>query len=239
MNATADSFVVPSEPRGRWCPVCGNSSRRFRRHGQVKVRLDAKCAYCGAVERHRLIWLFFHRRTDLFDGRSKKFLDVGPERCLMTRFAAAFGDGYVSAAPRDPRALVQTDLAEIPCPENAFDAIYCSDVLEHVPDDRRAMKELHRVLKPAGWLVLTTTFIPGPTREDPSVTDPYERLMMFGQKERVRRYGADVADRLREAGFAAELCTVHDLCTPEEARLLGLRLSGRAIFYCKKAAPAG
>src|SRR5215212_9980290 len=69
---------------GRWCPVCERSSRRFARFGVVP-RQDARCGFCGSLERHRLVWLFFSRITDLFDGKVKRVLHVAPEECLEGR----------------------------------------------------------------------------------------------------------------------------------------------------------
>ena len=62
---------VPYYGTGRWCPVCGNSSRLFRSFGAVP-REDAQCVHCDALERHRLLWLYLNKRTDLFDGKPKK-----------------------------------------------------------------------------------------------------------------------------------------------------------------------
>ena len=47
------------------------------------------------------------------------------------------------------------DLIEIPRPANHYDLILCSQVLEHVPEPARIIKELYRILKPGGQLILT------------------------------------------------------------------------------------
>jgi SAM-dependent methyltransferase len=98
-------------------------------------------------------------------------------------------------------------------------------VLEHVPDDRRAMRELHRILAPGGWAVLQTPVRSKLTRtdEDPSVTDPAERIRRFGQADHVRVYGADFEDRLRDAGFAVRRDPWARDLEPEVAERFGLR----------------
>jgi SAM-dependent methyltransferase len=81
----------------------------------------------------------------------------------------------------------------------------CSHVLEHVPDDRAAISELCRVLRPRGTALVLTPYRPDrPTYEDPSVTKPLDRMIAFGQQDHVRIYGNDLADHLRAAGFDVE-----------------------------------
>jgi len=88
----------PRENRGtgRFCPVCGKSSPGFRPFGIVP-RDDAQCVHCGALERHRLFWLFLQKRTNLFDGKPKKMLHVAPEACFESRFRERLGGGYLTA----------------------------------------------------------------------------------------------------------------------------------------------
>ena len=99
------------------------------------------------------------------------------------------------------------DITRLRFEDSRFDAIICLHVLEHVPDDRAAMAELFRVLKPGGWAILETPLDldMAETEEDPSVVSPRERERLYGQPDHVRRYGRDLLDRLAEAGFAARL----------------------------------
>jgi SAM-dependent methyltransferase len=80
-------------------------------------------------------------------------------------------------------------------------------VLEHVPDDRKAMREIYRMLKPGGRSILQVPLALklSKTREDASVDDEAERIRLFGQRDHVRLYGRDYHDRLRDAGFEVEL----------------------------------
>jgi SAM-dependent methyltransferase len=219
---------------GRWCPVCCRSSRRFLTYGLVP-REDAECPQCGALERHRFVWIYFSRRTDLFDGRAKRVLHVAPERCFEDRLRRRLGSGYVTADLLDPHAMEQMDITDIHHPDESFDVIYCSHVLEHVPDDRRAMSELHRVLKPEGWAVLLVPVTVDKTVEDPTITDPAERERLFGQHDHVRRYGPDYVDRLREAGFEVKVTDVGDLVPREDLRPMGLTRSAAVIYECRRA----
>lgn len=72
---------LPYSGNSRYCPICGKSSRVFGKFGVVP-RDDAQCMYCRLMERHRLVWLYFNRMTDLFDGRLKRMLHVAPEPAI-------------------------------------------------------------------------------------------------------------------------------------------------------------
>lgn len=218
-------------PESRECPVCGRISSEFRSFG-LDPRPDAQCPRCGALERHRLLWLYLSQRTNLFDGRRKTMLHVAPEECLEERFRRRLGAGYVTADLLNPRAMVTMDVTNIQYPNHSFDVIYCSHVLEHVVDDRRAMREFRRVMKPGGWAILVVPITAERTFEDPSVIDPAERLRVFGQEDHVRRYGPDYVDRLREAGFRVEVTTITDLVTAETATRMGLTEACGDIYTC-------
>lgn len=217
----------------RWCPVCARASRRFRPAGVVP-RADAKCPHCGALERHRLAWLHLSQHTDLFDGRAKKVLHIAPEKAFAPRFAERLGAGYLTADLLDPRAMVKMDITAISYPDDTFDVILCSHVLEHVPDDRRALRELHRVLKPDGWAIINVPLTAEPTYEDLAIIDPRERLKAFGQADHVRRYGPDFEERLREAGFNVGVINAGELVSKEEATRQGLTEAAGVIFHCTK-----
>ena len=218
--------------------MCGKSSRRFRQFGVVSLgvvpREDAECAHCYALERHRFLWLYLSEKTNLFDGTPKKTLHVAPESCLESRFKERLGDNYLTADLSAPRAMVKMDIMNIEYPDQSFDVIYCSHVLEHVQDDKRAMRELCRVLKNDGWAILLVPITSEKTFEDPSIVEPLERLKAFGQEDHVRRYGPDYVDRLREAGFRVEITKVHDLVQSDEAVRMGLTSASGEIYYCTK-----
>jgi SAM-dependent methyltransferase len=161
------------------------------------------CPRCGAQARHRALWLYLHERTNLFSGKGLRVLHFAPERALGRALAAAPGIEYVSADLHDPGAMEHFDITDIPHPDGSFDAILCIHVLEHVEDDRQAMRELRRILAPGGFaIVLVPLDLDRPdTYEDPAITEPEERERAFWQSDHLRLYGRDFPDRLREAGF--------------------------------------
>jgi predicted SAM-dependent methyltransferase len=196
-------------------------------------RQDAECVHCGALERHRLLWLFLQKKTDLFDGKPKKMLHVAPEPCFESRFKEQLAGDYLTADLLN-RAMVKMDITDIQYASESFNVIYCSHVFEHVPDDRQAMREFFRVLKSNGWAILLVPITSEKTYEDFSIVDPKERLRAFGQEDHVRRYGPDFVERLREAGFAVEITKVSDLAGREDAVRMGLTPDSGDIFYCTK-----
>jgi SAM-dependent methyltransferase len=217
------------------CPLCGHDFDRFR---NAWNRPDALCWRCGAHERHRAQWLLFERRPELLAG-ARSLLHFSPEWCLRRRLSAIPGLRYVTT-DLDPAqaADLRLDVTALDLPDDSFDAVICSHVLEHVPDDRAAMRELHRVTAPGGF---TLVMVPlaldrAQTFEDPSITAPDERLRAFLQHDHVRLYAPDIADRLRAAGFAVEIVDTAGELGPDQAARHGL-LASDLIFLCRPSRP--
>ena len=133
--------------RGVECPVCGAHYRRFMPYGYVNPRGNALCPRCLALERHRLMWLYLKNETDFFETPAR-LLHVAPERCFLKRFEKLPALDYVTADLESPLAKVKMDIQRIPFPDGEFDVIFCNHILEHVDDDRRAMREMYRVMRP-------------------------------------------------------------------------------------------
>lgn len=145
----------------------------------------------------------------------------------------AQGD-YLTADLESPLAKVRFDVQQIPFPDGSFDVVFCNHVLEHVPDDRAAMREIHRVMRRGGWGVLMVPVDENRERtfEDDTITDPAERTRVFGQYDHRRVYGRDYADRLREAGFGVEEVDHFAALSPGERRKFALR--PETIFVVRK-----
>lgn len=206
--------------KGRVCPICGAEYKRFLPYGYVIVRPDALCPRCLSLERHRLLWLWLTRETNLTD-RLPRLLHIAPEVCLMRKLKAIYSSDpqkYVTADLESPLADLHFDILQIPLPDTSFDAVICNHLLEHVADDRAALRELHRILRPGGWGVVLSPidYNRSETFEDDTITDPAERTRIFGQYDHRRIFGRDYAERLRSVGFEAEEIDYANCFTQEE-----------------------
>jgi SAM-dependent methyltransferase len=228
------THVGPDPPAGDGvtCPCCGKQSASFLPFGLAE-RLSAKCPNCGSKKRHRLLWLVLRERTDFFTSRLR-VLHFAPERCFRKRFKKLPNLDYVTADLAREKVKLVFDITAIPAPAGTFDAILCSHVLEHVPDDHRALRELHRVLKPGGWaaIMVPMDWDRDRTLEDPSVVLPAERERLFRQHDHVRLYGRDVPERMENAGFAVVTHRAREL-GPEAVGKYGLSPKDR-VFRCTK-----
>lgn len=229
-------FALPPSARARLfagrrhrCPVCEAGLDRFLVLHRDYFRW---CPACRSLQRHRFVWLLFRDRVAGLEARGK-VLHVAPEPGLAARLAAIPGVDYLSGDLHNPRAMVKMDVCDIRLPDGSLDLIYCSHVLEHVPDDRRAMREFQRVLAPGGAALILVPVFPGPTVEDPGLADPVQRERRFGQWDHVRTYGADVQDRLIEAGLSVTRVRAADVYGPADIERFGLEPEEIA-FICRK-----
>jgi SAM-dependent methyltransferase len=215
------------------CPICGHSYRKFMPYGYVHPRENALCPNCLSLERHRLMWLYLINETAFFD-KCPRLLHIAPEVCFIIHFKKLLGKNYITADIESPWAKMKMDVHDIPFGENEFDIIFCNHLLEHVKDDRLAMREMFRVLRPGGWGIMLSPVALGEkeTYEDPAITSPKERLKAYGQSDHVRKYGKDYIDRLVEAGFEVQIIDYVKSLPEKNVRIFGLR--SEIIYLVRK-----
>ena len=226
--------------RGLWyrgglhyCPCCKTRILRFL-PGGVITRFNAQCPRCGSLERHRLLWLYLQSKTDFFSS-SLSVLDVAPSYFQQQQFKSQTNLNYISVDLTAPWVMMKIDLAFIPFPNDYFDCVICYHVLEHIPNDRQAMREIFRTLKPGGWAILqspidqtrTTTF------EDPKAVTPKDRLRLFGQNDHFRIYGQDYSKRLEEVGFQVKIDSFVQNFPEDDINKYGI-LREEILFVCFK-----
>jgi SAM-dependent methyltransferase len=238
--------LVASLGRGVECPFCGWQFRKFLAGGVesplfAKIRVipsgkrpNAGCPFCDSNDRERFLFLYLKNKTDLF-SRPLKVLHLAPEPCLRKYIARHSPAHYVTADLSASGVSMLLDITAIPFPEASIDMLICNHVLEHVPDDRKAMSELFRVLKPGGRAIVQVPMAPdlSKTLEDPSVQSPAERLRVFGQDDHVRLYGPDYFDRLRAAGFQVAIVDYQAELGANLCRRYAL-IEGEQIFEVRK-----
>jgi SAM-dependent methyltransferase len=186
-------------------PIDGRSFSKFLPYGYGQQRENVLSPSTLSLERHRLLWLYLKDHTTFFTA-PHKVLHFAPEQAFYKRFRKLNNLHYTTTDLNSPLADVKADICDLPFEDNSFDFILCNHVLEHIPDDTKAMQEIYRILSPGGTAILQ---IPQDlnrekTFEDDSITDPAERAKIFGQYDHVRVYGRDYFDKLREVGFRVE-----------------------------------
>ncbi len=227
-----DNKVIPK----KICPLCKSELLAFLPFGvNPKVRGNALCPNCGSLERHRASYLFLTENTNIFE-ENIKMLHFAPEKVLFEIFSNKKNIEYlpVDLNPDQFYAKEKMDIQNIKYPEDTFDFIYCSHVLEHVPHDQKAMKELYRVLKPDGsaLIMVPIKHSSKKTFEDSSVNTPELRSQYYGQFDHLRYYGLDFQEKLENAGFNVSKDFTQNISI-ESQKKYGLNLSD-TIFYCTK-----
>ena len=207
-------------------PIDGKSFRMFLPYGYGNQRNNVLSPSTLSLERHRLLWLYLQNETDFFQSEldsdspvtqnkriklrkdaetssALKVLHFAPEQEFYKRFKKQTNIEYTTTDLLSPLADVKADICNLPFEDNAYDIIFCNHVLEHIPDDTKAMQELFRVLKPGGMGIfqIPQDLSRASTFSDNTIVDQKERAKIFGQYDHVRVYGRDYFDKLRSIGF--------------------------------------
>lgn len=227
-----------------YCPFCdavrepkrfGFKSVAFQKRNVVDAgpRPLARCATCGAFERERMLQWCMKERLGI---KRSKLLHFAPSRSTHL-WLEKHGQLELTNTDLNPRGykyagkLVQADITDLPFDDQSFDFIICSHVMEHIPDDLQALKQVRRVLKHDGCaFFMVPLVIDGKGAvEDPSVDSDAQRLELFGQSDHVRIYDSNTfAERLRMAGFSVD---VFNPFTEDPIRAIAYGIGqGNAVF---------
>ena len=217
-----------------FCPLCDSELPTFIPGGVNNARENALCPKCGSLERNRAAYLFLKEETNIF-SKNIKMLHFAPERLLSEIFRKKENIDYlpVDINPNMPGVKEKMDIQDIKYPDNTFDLIYCSHVLEHVPNDKKALEELYRVLKPNGKAIIQVPLNRNfkETFEDESFNTPELRLKHYGQSDHVRFYGLDFQKKLENAGFKASNEYVGSMDRKSQKKY---GFENDNLFYCTK-----
>lgn len=206
-------YIAPRKYAGDavHCPACKHSFSEFLPAGTgERARANAVCPLCRSRERDRLSWIFLRERQSTLLFKHMQFLHIAPEPWLSDFFRKEIGEGYITADLMRKDVMVKLDVQDLLYPNETMDAIYCSHVLQDVPDDRKAIAECYRVLRPGGWALMNVPLFAERTSEAEA---PGNVRAAWDKRpdEHVRNYGPDYADRLAEAGFQVEVFTAEQL----------------------------
>lgn len=210
------------------CPVCDKTSSRWISLGYDK----GLCPRCLSEPRHRMLILYMLDELDVAT-KPLRVLHFAAEYCFIRRFRQMPNLDHVLADLDPPRGGVKMDITDIPLESESVDMVICSHVLEHVQEDRKAMGELRRVLRPGGTalIMFPVDYSRPVTYEDPSIVSPEARREAFDQNDHVRVYGADFHERLRGAGFEVDT-NRYGASLGERAARYGLKRN-EPLYVCK------
>ena len=236
------------EGTGVQCNICGWGGKAFT---DDHWHPGSVCPNCGSQVRHRLFTATLDgqcNRPELAETQllmGKVILHFAPERQLRERLRRVSRKHTTADFDRGDCDL-KLDMSSMPSIEDSsFDVVIACDVLEHVPDDLAAMRELHRILRSGGVAILSVPQMDSPamTDQDPTVRSEADREKRFGQKDHVRMYGDDFIERLRGVGFEVDVITDADF-KPDAVSSLVLRppvrsprslaTNERRIYFAKK-----
>jgi SAM-dependent methyltransferase len=185
------------------CNVCGWKGRRLVGNEWHPRTI---CPQCNSLVRHRLLFETLSRKPTLGVKnlvKGKRVLHIAPESIISTLLATDAAKYIRADLLRDDVDLVLDICNMKEVADRSFDLVVACDVLEHVPDDSAALREMNRVLAEGGWIIVTVPQkdkLPT-TYEDGSVRTPEGRKAAFGQEDHLRIYGDDFPRRLEAHGF--------------------------------------
>ena len=217
-------------------PIDQKSYRQFLPYGYKNQRNNVLAPGTLSLERHRLLWLWLQNETDFFTTTvRKKVLHFAPEQAFYKRFRKQKNIDYTTTDLFSPLADVKADICNLPFENDSFDIILCNHVLEHIPNDTKAMQELFRVLKKGGMGVfqIPQDLNRDVTFEDNSITNKKERTEIFGQYDHVRIYGKDYFNKLRSIGFTVKELDYSSGMSSKEIEKYGLAI-GEILPVCYK-----
>jgi SAM-dependent methyltransferase len=195
------------------CPACQNTFTRFKRRGPNQL-----CPGCDAAERHRALALQVDQ--ELANPNIRRVLHLAPERGLSRRLRRHPGIEYVTGDAKLWRGVDRKlDVMSLTDPDGSWDLLLCSHVLQYVPDDRAAVREIVRVLGPGGIALILVPIDPGAPATERCEDSPLNGVRVFGQ---------DTFERFRvSAGVSVEQIDYERMLPPSRVARLGLADRGQ------------
>ncbi len=233
------------------CPICNNKVERFLpyQYKKHKSSFTSKfnsigsdtdnflCPICYCHDRERHLVRYFDK-LNIWNRfiLNKNVLHIAPEKNIQQIILNLDTKSYVCGDLYPTNNLVtKMDITNIQVKEEKFDFIICNHVLEHIPNDLKAMKELYRVLRKGGYAVLQTQYSPEIYKsfEDKNINTDELRNKLYGQSDHVRVYGLDFFERLKNVGFSLDIIKNDELFTRNECKIYGVNHREDLILLSK------
>lgn len=193
-------YAISKKGKKHECVICNFNASNW----VYLTNNDLLCPNCGSLCRDRRLWYLLKEK---YIKSGITVLDFSPSRTLFRKWKKEKNIQHIASdLSGDFMADVAYDITQIPEQENQFDLIICFHILEHVINDVEAMKELHRILKINGTVIIQTPFKGGEIHEDYAITSEADRLIHFGQEDHVRVYSVEgLKTRLENVGFSIKV----------------------------------
>lgn len=214
------------------CPVCEHSFRKFRSAGRgERKRANAVCPWCISRERDRLVYSYLEKeKTRLFNNKTR-MLHIAPEPCLEPKLRSWAKGLYLTADLVRKDVDEQFDVMSIPHSNESFDAVFCSHVLQDVPDDLQAMREFIRILAPGGWAILNVPVVTEASADHQAQPGNIRKATDKRPDEHLRSYGEDYPERMRGIGFEVETIEASELFEWKELTHLAMDRKETGAVY--------
>lgn len=248
----ADEMIYKKDEKNFECPICRNKIERFlpyqyKEHTSdftYKFRVigsnteNFTCPYCNCHDRVRHLVMYFNK-LNIWEKYiiNKNILHIAPEEHIQQIISNLSTKNYVCGDLYPVNdSIKKVDITNISFDENYFDFIMCNHVLEHIPNDLKAMKEIYRVLKKGGCAIVQTPYSPNikESFEDEIFTTENDRRKFFGQSDHVRIYGSDLFERLKSVGFKLDIISNSEIFTSEESKRYGINDKEELILVTKE-----
>lgn len=240
------SFSRNMLPRDKKCTFCGrefhnylphvkNIPIRFKKYDVALGTRLCYCPYCGTSDKYRWLWYVLEHYTDISTRKEGSVLHFAPESVIRDCIKRNTRLVYTSGDIQPGRADLVIDMTNIQFEDGSFDYVIAGMVLEHIPDEKKALSELMRVLKPDGKVVLTipVAYNLEKTLEDPSVNTDTLRNEIYGQENHVRLYGKDFKARFEKVGLTVKEYVAREMLDEKEVRRFGF-LKNMPVLICEK-----
>lgn len=218
----------------RQCPLCGSRIRSFLPHG-TPVRQQALCPVCQCKEAHRLAMLYLSERTEIL-SRPVTMLHVAPEPALGAWLQGLSRLTYISGDLQFGVGELCLNLCRLPFGDESFDLIYSAHVLNAIPDDHAAMREVCRVLKPGGIAIMNVPLQPDAATQLPDTDSRDGRMRLCNDPHIYRIYGSDLPRRFSDIPLKIELDNYYESLVPDQRDRFGLQAT--PVVRCTKPSPS-